>query len=326
MSRPVTVLSIDGGGIRGIIPAMILKDIEEITGERISNLFDLIGGTSTGAMIALGLTMPGDDGKPRFSAKDIMKFYEDNGKRIFHRSLWRRVESAWSLLDEKYSPRGIEDVLEEYFGETRLKESLTPLIIPAYEIESRCPWFFRSERAKVSQSYDFPMKVVARAASAAPTYFEPLQIKTPDSIDYYALIDGGVFANNPAMCTYVEARTLFPDNEDILMVSLGTGELTRRIMYKDARDWGLAQWAHPILNVMFDGESDTVDYQMKQLLQPPGRGKRYFRFQTRLDSGNDDLDDASEHNLHNLKIETKEMIEKHSEDLELLCDLLVENM
>jgi patatin-like phospholipase/acyl hydrolase len=323
MSRLVKVLSIDGGGIRGIVPTIVLSDIEEITGERIADLFDLIGGTSTGGILALGLTKPGEDGKPQYTAEELMHLYEEHGKKIFHRSIWRKVESAWSLLDEKYSPKGLEKVLDQYFGDTRLKEALKPLIIPAYEIESRAPWFFRSERAKFSTSYDFPMKVVARAASAAPTYFQPEKIMTEDNIDYWALVDGGVFANNPALCTYVEAKTIFPEDTDFLVVSLGTGELTRRINYEDAKDWGLAQWAHPILNVMFDGESDTVDYQMEKLVQHSAERRRYFRFQTRLDSGNDDIDDASEQNIRSLKVEAKEMIEKNSEELTLLCDLLV---
>ncbi|MGA1820746.1 MAG: CBASS cGAMP-activated phospholipase [Thermoplasmatota archaeon] len=325
MSGSVKVLSIDGGGIRGIIPSIVLKDIEEITGDRITDLFDLIGGTSTGGLIALGLTKPDEKGRPEFKAKQIMELYEKNGRRIFHRSIWRKLESAWSLLDEKYSPHGIEEVLDEYFGETRLKEALKPVIIPAYEIESRSAWFFRSERAKSSISYDFPMKTVARAASAAPTYFEPAKLVTEDKVDYYALIDGGVFANNPALCTYVEARTVFPEATDFLFLSLGTGELTRRISYDEAKGWGLANWAHPILNVMFDGQSDTVDYQMEKLLQHSGSRKRYFRFQTRLDSGMDDLDDASDENIHDLKVEAHEMLEKHAEDLELLCDMLIED-
>ncbi|MFW3146429.1 MAG: CBASS cGAMP-activated phospholipase [Thermoplasmatota archaeon] len=324
MSELVKVLSIDGGGIRGVIPCKVLKDIEEITGEPVSVLFDLIAGTSTGGLIALGLTKPDEKGRPQYRAEDILELYEKEGKNIFHRSVWRRFESAWSLLDEKYGTKGINDVLDRYFGEARLKEAIKPVLIPAYEIESRCAWFFRSERAKYSKDYDYSMRNVARAATAAPTYFEPEPLQEQEGLDYWALVDGGVYANNPGMCAYVEARTLFPD-KDILMVSLGTGELTRRIEYKDAKNWGLAQWAHPLLNVMFDGQSDTVDYQLKSLLQLPGRGRRYFRFQTRLDSGNDDMDDPSERNLHNLKIEAQDMIDRQRDDLELLTELLLKS-
>jgi patatin-like phospholipase/acyl hydrolase len=323
MKRTIRVLSIDGGGIRGIIPSLLLKEIEGLAQRPISHLFDLIVGTSTGGLIALALTLPGEQGGPVNDAKSLIGFYENQGKKIFHIPLWKRVESAWNLLDEKYPDKGIERILSDFFMETRLKDAITPVMIPAYEIEGRMPWFFRSSRAKVSESYDFPMRDVARAACAAPTYFSPKKLVSGNSSDYYSLIDGGVFANNPSMCAYVETRNMFPDRDDILLVSLGTGELTRRIEHEDAKDWGLAQWAHPILNVIFDGISDTVDYQLKEILQPPGRGKRYFRFQTRLDTGNDDLDDARDSNIRALKLEAMEMIDTHREDLDLLVKTLM---
>jgi patatin-like phospholipase/acyl hydrolase len=319
----VKVLSIDGGGIRGIIPSMVLKEIEGRTQRPVSELFDLIVGTSTGGLIALALAKPGSSGEPAYDAKSLIGFYESEGERIFHIPIWKRVESGWNLLDEKYPPKGLEKVLNEFLGQTRLKEALVPVMIPAYEIESRMPWFFRSERAKFSQSYDFPMKDVARAAAAAPTYFPPKKLVTEGGGDYYSLIDGGVYANNPGMCAFVEARMMFPEDSDMLMVSLGTGELTRRIDHDDAEDWGLAQWAHPLLNVMFDGQSDTVDFQLQKLLFPPGRGRRYYRFQTRLDSGNDDLDDPRPGNLRSLRKEAKEMIGTHLEDLANLSKLLL---
>lgn len=326
MREMVRVLSLDGGGIRGIIPCMLLKEIEGRAQRPISELFDLIVGTSTGGLIALGLTRPGNEGVPMYDSKSLIGFYENEGSRIFHRTIWKRIESAWNLLDEKYSEKNIEVVLKEYFGDSMLRDALKPVMVPAYEIESRSPWFFRSERAKVSKEYDYAMKDVARAAAAAPTYFPPKQLKGQDSGESYSLIDGGVYANNPAMCAYTEARTMFPQKKDVLMVSIGTGELTRRIEHKEAKDWGLAQWAHPILNVVFDGQSDTSDYMLKELLQPPGRGRRYFRFQSRLDSGNDDLDDARESNIRSLKKEAREMIDKHEEDLNMLGDILKEKI
>ena len=322
MSNTIRILSLDGGGIRVIIPTLVMSEIEERTGRRIADCFDLITGTSTGGIIAIGLTIPGEDGKAMYSARDMVNLFENEGKKIFHRSVWRTLESGWNLLDEKYDAKGMEGVLETYFGDSRLKDALTNLLITSYEIEARTPWFFRSYKARASRDYDFPMAKVARAASAAPTYFEPLKLNTENELDYYSLIDGGVYANNPGMCGYVEARSLFPDASDFMVVSLGTGEMTRRIPYKKAKDWGLAQWAHPILNIMFDGMSDTVDYQLRQLLRPHEGNRRYFRFQTRLDSGNDDLDDASEKNIRDLKLESMEMLEKRHNDLLQLCDIL----
>jgi patatin-like phospholipase/acyl hydrolase len=321
MSGLTKVLSIDGGGIRGVIPGTIMAEIERRTGEPIFNLFDLIAGTSTGGILALGLTKPDPQNlkKNEYSAGDAVKMYEDKGDEIFSRSVWYRLHSRFGLTDEKYPTKGIETVLDEYFGGARLKDALTNVLITSYEIERRFPFFFRSSRAKNDPTYDFPTAKVARATSAAPTYFEPLKLETEDSADYYALVDGGVYANNPAMCAYVEALTLNqPPNNDILVVSLGTGQLTRPLPFDQAKDWGLIQWAQPILNVVFDGVSDTVEYQLKNLLPED----RYYRFQTTLDVGNDDMDDASRTNIRVLKLKAEELIHERESDIDALCRLL----
>src|SRR3954454_2165256 len=111
------ILSIDGGGIWGLIPATLLDHIERKTGRPICELFDLIAGTSTGGIIALALTMPGDAGKPRWSAADLVGVYECGGGTIRARSLWRKIASVGSLGDERYPNGGVEAVLARYFGD-----------------------------------------------------------------------------------------------------------------------------------------------------------------------------------------------------------------
>lgn len=323
MPNQIKIFSIDGGGIRGIIPAIVLAEIERRTKKRISELANLIAGTSTGGILTLGLTKPGANGKAQFSAEDLVKMYENEGSRIFSRSIRHTIRALWNLADEKYTADGLENVLQRYFGNARFKDALVPVIITSYEIERRFPFFFKSEKAKKNSSYDFPMKQIARATSAAPTYFEPMKISTQNSSDYYALIDGGIFANNPAMCGYVEAITMLPKTDDFLVVSLGTGELTRPLLYDKVKNWGLAQWAQPILDVVFDGVSDTVDYQLQQLLPPKNNLPRYFRFQTRLDRSNDELDDASSTNIRNLKLLAESLIKANSQSLDILCERLV---
>lgn len=271
------ILSIDGGGIRGIIPAVILDEIEKRKGKPIAELFDLIAGTSTGGILAVCLTKPGPDKKPEYSALDIVNLYKKEGSKIFNKSFWKSVMSMGNLVDEKYSQKGIEEVLHTYLGDTKLAECLTEVIITSYETERRFPFFFKSRKAKTEPTYNYLLKEVARSTSAAPTYFEPSKVRAEPPVDYYSLIDGGVYANNPAMCGYVEAIKIFPDEKDFLFVSLGTGELTRRIAYDDAKDWGLAEWARPLLNVVFDGVSDSVNYQLIQLL-PDQNGKKIFPF------------------------------------------------
>jgi patatin-like phospholipase/acyl hydrolase len=320
MTEFLKVLSIDGGGIRGIIPATVLAEIETRTQSRIAELFDLVAGTSTGGILALGVAKPSKDdpGRPQFAASELAALYEKEGKRIFARSPWHRLVSADSLLEEKYDAKGIEGVLKDYFGETMLSEAVTETLVTSYEIESRQPWFFARYKARSDKDSDFPMRFVARATSAAPTYFEPEELSTTKPPG--GLIDGGVFANNPAMCAFVEMKKISPEPDDVLLVSIGTGQLTRPIHYAEAKNWGLAQWAKPVLDVVFDGVSDTVDHQMRILCKESHAGDpRYYRYQTELNVGSDDMDNATATNIMALKRKAEELIEENDASLEQLC-------
>ena len=323
MPEPMRILSIDGGGIRGVIPAIVLKEIEARTGMPICRLFDLIVGTSTGGIIALGLTRPDGNGEPANSAAEILDLYAEEGERIFSRTIWHRTRAFGNALEEKFPAGSLEDVLTNYLGAARLREALTDVLVTAYEIEQRTPWFFRSRKAQEDPAYDFEMAQVARATSAAPTYFEPLKLETEGTVDYWTLVDGGVFANNPAMCGVAEAMGGY-GREDLLVVSLGTGQLTRRIAYDEARGWGLLGWARPILDVVFDGVSDTVDYQVKQLCESKEGVRRYHRFQAALEIGKDDLDDASATNIHALKLVGESLVDERGSDLDELCETLAQ--
>ncbi len=314
---PARILSIDGGGIRGIIPAMVLAHIEKLTGRPIAKLFDLVAGTSTGGILALGLTIPKSSSRPLYAAQEFVDMYEREGTRIFSRSPFRTLFTTDSLLWKKYSSQGIEQVLSEYFGDSRLRDAVTDVLVTSYEIERRFPFFFKSTNARQRPDYDFAARDIARATSAAPSYFEPMKIPTGTNSGHYTLIDGGVFANNPAACALVEARTTHPDANGYLVVSLGTGSLMRTLPLGLARYWGTVRWAKPLLDAVFDGVSSTVDFQLRQLL-PTG----YYRFQTALNGHNHSLDNASPDNITVLKGLANDLIEKSSADLEELCDEL----
>ncbi len=323
MTAPVKILSIDGGGIKGIIPATVLAYIEERTGRHIASLFDLIAGTSTGGIIALGLTKPGADGSPAYTARDGVELYVREGPNIFSRPWWRKLP-FFQLFEERYASGPIEGVLERYFGATHLKDALTEVIVTAYEIERRSPFFFKSRHAKdpSRHGYDFLMKDAARATAAAPTYFEPAKVAAVDDPSSFVLIDGGVHAVNPAMCAYVEARATRPDAGEILLVSLGTGESTSKLPYEKVKGWGEAQWARPILDVVFDGMSDTVDFQLRELLPPIEGLLRYYRFQIELDTASDDMDDVRPQNLRALQQLGDQVVAENQKALDQLCDEL----
>jgi uncharacterized protein len=301
----VRVLSIDGGGIRGLIPALVLTDLERRTGRRVFELFDLIAGTSTGGILACALCAP--DPLP---ARRLVALYEEEGPKIFDRGIFQRIRSGEGLLDERYDSTALDRALERFLSDKRLSEARPDLIVPAYDMTEPGPYFFKTRKAR-EEGEDFLLSDVARATSAAPTYFEayPLGERT--------LVDGGVFAVNPAMSALAEVIR-FKDPERVLLLSLGTGQRARKRTFADIDDWGLVEWARPILDVVFDGQSDAVDYQVRHLLE---RG-RYWRLQVELDLASDDLDDAGEGNLELLRKHADDLIEIEGETLADIAGLL----
>jgi patatin-like phospholipase/acyl hydrolase len=320
-TRPLRVLALDGGGIRGIIPATVLAEIERRTGKRIAEMFDLIAGTSTGGILALGLTAPdpADATKPRHRAEELVALYAEKGHAIFNRSIGHRLLTLFGLLGSKYAVRGLDRTLRAYFGDSRLKDAVAEVLITSYDLESRDSWFLARHKAREDTAKnDFPMRAVARATSAAPTYFRPerLSLQPPT-----AMVDGGVFANNPAMCGYVETIKLHHP-QDILVVSIGTGQVKTPIHYLKARTWGLIGWARPLIGVLMDGVSATVEHQLGWLLPDRDGSPRYFRFQVELPPGMGSMDDASAKHVAALQEQAQKILSTNSERLATLCALL----
>jgi uncharacterized protein len=317
--RSLRVLSIDGGGIRGIIPARLLDEIERRTRKPISALFDLIAGTSTGGILALALVKPDEAKVAAHSAADMVNFYEELGPTIFSKTLWHRLASVGGLFRSRYPDSPIETVLARFFGETRLKDALTPVFIPSYELERRSPFFFRSTLAQQKAEYDFSMYTAARSTSAAPTYFPPEQVDGTDGKSSLVLIDGGVFANNPAACAFAEARAHFPFASSMTMVSFGTGAPQTTALMTNPVNWGVAQWARPILDTVLDGVSDTVDFQLSQLLPAENGTARYFRIQPELSTTQQAMDNAEAANLKELKTVAERTIQSQSATIDQIC-------
>jgi patatin-like phospholipase/acyl hydrolase len=321
-SRPLRVLALDGGGIRGVISASVLAELERRCGRKVGEMFDLIAGTSTGGILALGLTTPDPTapGKPRYGAQDLVDLYVEKGHLIFRSSLWYRLVTLFGLFGSKYAVSGLEKTLGDYFGDAHLKDAVKEVLITSYDLESRDAWFLARHKALVDANSDFAIRDVARATSAAPTYFRPERLQlTPAT----AMVDGGVFANNPAMCAYVEAIKLkMPGYEDILVVSLGTGQVKTPIHYLQARTWGLIGWARQLISVFMDGVSDTVEHQMGWLLPARDGEPRYFRFQVALPPGMGSMDDTSPQHIQSLQQQAAAMIASNAEAIDTLCELL----
>lgn len=324
------ILSIDGGGIRGLISAKILAKIEELTGNRISQMFNLIAGTSSGSLLAAGLTKPNPNNpqEPAYTAEQLVDIFRgQDGRDIFYEPFLERLTKVDDIIRPKYSSKGRDEVLTKYFGDTHIEEALTELFVISYDITLRLPVFFTSKPSKEEQSSrsfrkictGFKMKQATMASSAAPTYFEPYQVPTnhPNTNGFYVLVDGGVFANNPASLAIMEVMIDKKkvgekiDLDEILVVSVGTGSLTRRFPYEQAKNWGLLGWLEPLLNITLDGSSESVAVQLEQLL-PKAQDKppQYYRFQGFLDKGkgNDNIDVTDLQNIKNLEDLADEII------------------
>ncbi len=337
MARFTRLLSIDGGGIRGIIAGQVLAHLEHCLQQRIgsqarlADVFDLVAGTSTGGMLTCAYLCPMSEGnsRPRYTAAQAVDFYLEHGGEIFNRSLWRSVRSGFGATDERYDSAGLERVLRARFEDTRLSQLLKPCLVTAYDVERRAAHFFTQHDAH-RPGKDFYVRDATRATSAAPTYFEAARIYSADTQVPYALVDGGVFANNPALCAYAEARANLPRRpraKDMVLLSLGTGSCIRPYPYEDIKDYGMLRWAQPLLDIMMTGVAETVDYQLTQMFSAVGAPHQYLRLNVDLRDEPEsvrEMDNASTRSMTRLRELGQSLAERHHEELERFLDLLLE--
>lgn len=310
----ISILSIDGGGIRGIIPAAYLATFEKQTEKPVCGLFDLIAGTSTGGILAAALTVPNEQGKPKYTAQEVCDAYFAHGGDIFQKSALRGIATLGGLTRPIYSPRTLERMLIQYLGKARLHETLTEILVTAYDMATSTPWFFKTSFARYHRSpADDPLLTqVALATSAAPTYFPPLPLEG------HCMVDGGVFACNPALCALAQARNMYPLEKEFFVVSLGTGLENNDRPCSEIYGWGIVNWAVPITGVMLNSSSATVNYQMRALVG----NANYARFQVRLPKQSAGMDHASEENMQQLQAIARQSIREQSAEIGRVCRIL----
>ena len=302
-SKTRFVLSIDGGGIRGIIPGSILSSLErEIAqiiakhfddmGEKppvhnfcLTSCFDLVAGTSTGGIIALGAGISTNGGRFEFkyNAGDLGDLYTKNGATIFSKE-FKHNKLREFLTSSRYDPAGLETVMQQYFGDYKLSDLVTPVLVTSFDLNRQELVVFDSEKARPKGELskkqlppDYYCRDIALATSAAPTFFP---IRTIESIndpsDKHDYIDGAVTANNPTMLAYVRAKKMFP-GDHIHVVSLGCGyENIERPTLE-----GKIEWAKTISNLMITGASNLTESLMQQMIELSPNDK-YWRIDIKL--------------------------------------------
>lgn len=279
MSSCFQILSLDGGGIKGIFSAAVLAFLEEDHGAQITNHFDLIVGTSTGGIIALGLGMG-------MRPNEIVRFYVERGPEIFAGG---QLASLRRVFRNKFEATELERALKACFGENRLAESYKRLVVPAYNISEDDVYLFKTPHHKrLKRDHKVPMWKVAMATSAAPTYFPSFR-----QLDHIRLVDGGIWANNPIMVGITEAISMLgvPIGA-IRVLSLGTTDELRSRPKRLDRG-GLCQWGSQAIEVVLRGQSIGASNQAKHLLG----AEKAIRLDPKVPEGIFKLDSLTEKEL-----------------------------
>ncbi|KAF8410029.1 hypothetical protein HHK36_002549 [Tetracentron sinense] len=328
----ITILSIDGGGIRGIIPGTILayleSQLQELDGEdaRLADYFDVIAGTSTGGLVTAMLTAPNDNNRPLYAAKDITPFYLEHGPKIFPQKsgLFASAETLFKqITGPKYNGKYLHSLTREKLGERRLHQTLTNVVIPTFDIKRLQPTIFSSYQEKSTTSLDARLSDICIGTSAAPTYLPAYYFENTDKeekVREFNLVDGGVAANNPALVAISEVtKQVFQQNPDFfpikpmdygrfLVISLGTGsaKIEQKYNAKMAAKWGVLGWllndgSTPLVDVFTQASQDMVDFHICVVFQALHSEENYLRIQDDTLTGTvSSVDIATKENLENL--------------------------
>jgi uncharacterized protein len=344
MSKKIRILSLDGGGIRGIITCVVLKYIEEQLQEldhpnaKLGDYFDLIAGSSTGGLIAAILLFPDENKKAKFSVQEALDLYDKKGESIFNVSFWERLINPFGMFNEKISQENIEKQLKTFFGKLEIKDFIKPCLITSYDVESRKAKFFTSHDAD-DPIENFYAKDVCRATSAAPTYFEPAHIKSFYGQEF-ALIDGGVFANNPSLCAYSEARKIafkkvlnneekinYPSMKDMIIISVGTGTVLRSYKFEEFKNIGKLKWVTPLIDILLSSNVETVNYHLHKMAQTLHKNdcENYHRLMPDLHNASPEMDDTSRENIQELIQAGLLYVEKNRDNLIDIAKKLIDN-
>ena len=273
------ILSLDGGGLRGVLTAKLLERLETTHAGFLSQV-DMFAGTSTGGVLAMGLALG-------LSPTKMGQLYTEAAGKVFADSVWDDIRDVGKLTGADYSNKHLKQAILDLVGEITLGELPKRVLISSFQLDNNptTPGTLRTWKPKFFHNFpsadsDADEKVVdvALRTGAAPTYF-PI---------YQGYVDGGVVVNNPSMCALAQA--LHPETggqklEEVTLLSMGTGIISRYVTEKNA-DWGLAQWAPYLFNIMIEGGNGVADFQCRQIL-----GERYLRIDPVLpvDVGVDDV-------------------------------------
>lgn len=324
MSKNINVLTIDGGGIRGLMSAQIISYIEEKLQEKTSSdvkigeYFDLIVGTSTGGILSCIYCFPDKNGRPLYSSQDAVDLYLKNGGFIFSNNFWYKVKTFFGLSKSKYDGKNLNKMIKSYIGGGKISESTTNMMITSVDPISNELFLFKSHKAKTDMNRNFTFEDAAISTSAAPIYLPPHKIG--DKV----LVDGGMSINNPSMSGYVEAIKMFPESKRVNILSIGTGTKINKFDYEDIKNWGIYGWlinigrdkGSPLVDLILNASSNGTEYLTEKLYD-----KKLDGYHLRIDPIINEnvefsMDKADDKNLKEMSKSSRDTIEHYKKEID----------
>lgn len=324
--KTVRILSLDGGGVRGIAEARILEHLETELGMPISSAFHLVGGTSAGGILATFITTPDEPGSehPKYAAGELVEILQQRSTEMFV----QRYISCCGLFGPKYRTDSFRSVLTEYLGHETMDNSIIPTAVVTYDmvrqnIKTITSWDRRELFTKVN---------AVNATAAAVSYFKPCSVTpTNNSRRSYDLTDGGTGANNPTLCLLTKAMELYPEADRYEVISIGSGRADKPLSYIAMKNAGLIHWAPHLTRLFMTGENSKEDSFLSEAFQPrtDARGEdhstfkgHYSRWSPLLDAENTRLDNTDPENLRAIIQATDNYIESRRTDFDILAERL----
>ncbi|WDM85555.1 patatin-like phospholipase family protein [Ehrlichia sp. JZT12] len=300
------ILSVDGGGVRGIIAGTVLEAIEKKINKPLCKIFDLIAGSSVGSVIGAAFSLKNANGTPKYSASDILNLMCRYSSKIFSGAGMFPL-----IIGPKFSDKNLNGVLKDVFGDVTMKDLMSNFIVPSYDLCSNDTVMFRNW---IDKYRDIKVRDIVRGAVAAPTYFTPQKIMIEDEKNL--LIDSSIVCNNPIMAAYAAAQVLYPE-EKIYCLSVGCGTVNKN--FSNLKN-SLLYWSERIIFVIIDAGLDAVDYQMDRLIN---KGDMYCRISGNIVYSTCDFSDASAGNIQNVKKDAQKILQDNQKKIDEFCKMIL---
>lgn len=262
----VTLLSIDGGGTRGVIPLYLLSKIEAATNKRARTSFDLIGGVSTGALIASALSIPNKEDKPLYSADVVLSKYLTLSDHIFAPNYLRNIITIDGIIAPKYDARKKYDFLDQYFHSYTLNDLLGNLLLIGVDSAHNKILTFCNWQNCCDIPYEYPFTSIISGITSPYSFFAPQVLFNREQKIQYILHDAGLIVANPALLTYVFGKDLYPNAHYYFLLSLGTGTVRDDTLAKESvAKWGALHWLPHIITQVISGQRNEIRVVIKKL-------------------------------------------------------------